>query len=162
MVAPRTCPCHSGEQYESCCGPLHKKTTEAPSAERLMRSRYSAFALKLVPYLYETFHSEHPDRKLPKGEVMRGLRDAAESFRYMGLRILSSREDEAKGEAQVLFHARLFERGQDRSFVELSTFRKEDGGWRYVDGVTVPFALVKAEVDAMTIENFPGKKAATK
>lgn len=127
-----------------------------------MRSRYSAFALKLVPYLYETFHSEHEDRKLPKAEVMRGLRDAAESFRYMGLRILSTSEDEAKGEAKVLFHARLFERGQDRSFVELSTFRKEDGAWKYVDGVTVPFALVKAEVDAMTIENFPGKKAATK
>ena len=127
-----------------------------------MRSRYAAFALKLIPYLYETFHSEHEDRKLPKGDGRRGLRDAAESFRYMGLRILDAREDAEKGEARVLFHARLFERGQDRSFIELSTFRREDGGWKDVDGVTVPFGLVKHEVDAMTIDTYPGKKGAAK
>jgi SEC-C motif-containing protein len=124
----------------------------------MMRSRYAAFALKLVPYLYETFHSEHEDRKLPRNEVMRGLRDAAEGFRYMGLRILDTREDDERGEAQVLFYARLFERGHDRSFVELSEFRREGGGWRYLRGYTVPIGLVRERLDGMTIDTFPGKK----
>lgn len=125
-----------------------------------MRSRYSAFALKLIPYLYETFHSTHEDRKLPRNEVMRGLRDAAEAFRYMGLTILDTRTDEEQGVAQVLFSARLFERGQNRSFVELSTFKREEGGWRYSEGVTIPLSLVKDTVDTMTIATFPGKKSA--
>ncbi|MFO0561203.1 MAG: YchJ family metal-binding protein [Polyangiales bacterium] len=160
MVAPRQCPCHSGQQYEECCAPFHKKTQEPPTPEKMMRSRYSAFALKLVPYLYDTFHSTHEDRKLPRNEVLRGLRDAAEGFRYMGLQILDTRTDEANGIAWVLFNARLFERGQNRSFVELSTFKKEDGGWRYSDGVTVPLSLVKDTVDTLTIDTFPKKKGA--
>jgi SEC-C motif-containing protein len=160
MVAPRQCPCHSGQQYEACCAPYHQKKQEPATPEQMMRSRYSAFALKLVPYLYDTFHSSHEDRKLPRNEVMRGLRDAAEGFRYMGLQILDTRTDEANGVAWVLFNARLFERGQNRSFVELSTFKKEDGGWRYSDGVTVPLSLVKDTVDTLTIDTFPKKKGA--
>ena len=35
---------------------------EAPDAERLMRSRYSAFALREVAYLWKTLHPDHPDR----------------------------------------------------------------------------------------------------
>jgi SEC-C motif-containing protein len=160
MVAPRTCPCHSGEQYESCCAPFHKKIREAPTAEKLMRSRYSAFALKLIPYLYDTFHSEHEDRALPKAEVLRGLRDAAEGFRYMGLRILDAREDALAGTAQVLFVAKLFERGTDRTFVELSDFKQEGGGWRYVRGATVPLSLVRSQLDELTIDTFPVRKKA--
>lgn len=49
-LAGRRCPCGSGEAYGSCCGRLHARlVTEgvlaAPTAEALMRSRYSAFAL---------------------------------------------------------------------------------------------------------------------
>jgi GNAT superfamily N-acetyltransferase len=40
----------------------------------------------------------------------------------------------------VLFHARIFERGEDRSFSELSTFVREDGAWRYASGVSLPAA----------------------
>ena len=44
------CPCGRGETYGACCGPLHSGEP-APTAERLMRSRYAAFALGLVEYL---------------------------------------------------------------------------------------------------------------
>jgi SEC-C motif-containing protein len=160
MAGPRTCPCFSGELYEACCAPFHKRTREPPTAELMMRSRYSGFALKLVPYLYDTFHSEHEDKKLPKAEVLRGLRDASEGFRYMGLRILQSRQDDAAGTAQVLFFARLFERGTERSFVELSEFKKENGGWRYVSGRTLPLALVRSQLETLTIDTFPKAKEA--
>ena len=39
------CPCLSGSAYQDCCGPYHSGSADAPTAERLMRSRYSAFVL---------------------------------------------------------------------------------------------------------------------
>lgn len=41
------CLCHSGQTYQACCQPLHSGQP-APNAERLMRARYSAYALKMV------------------------------------------------------------------------------------------------------------------
>ena len=38
------CPCGLGDDYESCCGRFHAGAP-APTAEALMRSRYSAFAV---------------------------------------------------------------------------------------------------------------------
>jgi SEC-C motif-containing protein len=53
---PVRCPCLSGETYDECCGPLHRGEAEAPTAERLMRSRFSAFALGDADYLLRTWH----------------------------------------------------------------------------------------------------------
>lgn len=49
------CPCGRGQRYAECCEPLHAGEP-APTAERLMRSRYSAFALGLVAYLLDSWH----------------------------------------------------------------------------------------------------------
>src|SRR3569833_3134762 len=37
------CPCGSGKEYEACCGEIIGGKRAAPTAEALMRSRYSAF-----------------------------------------------------------------------------------------------------------------------
>ena len=52
------CPCSSGATYDTCCGPLHAGQKAAATAEQLMRSRYSAFALGLTDYLVETWHPD--------------------------------------------------------------------------------------------------------
>lgn len=54
LDAAAPCPCGRGEAYGACCGPLHSGEA-APTAERLMRSRYSAFALGLSEYLLESW-----------------------------------------------------------------------------------------------------------
>ena len=48
------CPCGRGISFAECCGPLHAGEA-APSAERLMRSRYSAFAVGDADYLLATW-----------------------------------------------------------------------------------------------------------
>ena len=53
---PRRCPCTSGLPYDECCGPLHRGERAAPTAEQLMRSRFSAFALADAAYLLATWH----------------------------------------------------------------------------------------------------------
>src|SRR6266496_3948099 len=49
------CPCGLGDDHESCCGRLHAGAP-APTAESLMRSRYSAFAVGDTGYLLRTWH----------------------------------------------------------------------------------------------------------
>jgi SEC-C motif-containing protein len=133
-MASNPCPCSSGLRYRECCQPFHRGEAEAPTPTALMRSRYSAFALKEVDYLWRTLHPLHPDRARPEEEVKRELRKSASSFKYTGLRILDAEGPDASGEARVLFHARLFEKGRDCSFLEASRFRQEGGGWRYLSG----------------------------
>jgi SEC-C motif-containing protein len=99
-----------------------------------MRSRYAAFALGLGAYLVETLSADHPDREHDAGALATALSRAKETQRFMGLTILESSADGDEGE--VIFHARIFERGIDRSFTERSRFRKEAGGWRYTGGDT--------------------------
>lgn len=50
------CPCLSGSPYAECCGPVIDGTKAAPTAERLMRSRFAAFALGNREYLRESWH----------------------------------------------------------------------------------------------------------
>jgi len=50
------CPCGSGTAFNQCCQPYHLKVKAAPTAEALMRSRYSAFVVADADYLYETTH----------------------------------------------------------------------------------------------------------
>ncbi|NEM90040.1 YchJ family protein [Galbitalea soli] len=49
------CPCQSGLPYDECCGPIHSGAA-APTAEKLMRSRFSAFALGRSAYLLASWH----------------------------------------------------------------------------------------------------------
>src|SRR5687768_5433704 len=55
-VRNRRCPCGSGLPLGDCCGRLHDGTVTAATAEQLMRSRYSAFALGEPGYLLATWH----------------------------------------------------------------------------------------------------------
>ncbi|MEG2139978.1 MAG: YchJ family metal-binding protein, partial [Bilophila sp.] len=48
------CPCCSGRTYEDCCAPYVEGRESAPTAEALMRSRYTAHALGKYDYLNET------------------------------------------------------------------------------------------------------------
>jgi SEC-C motif-containing protein len=50
------CPCLSGLTYGGCCERLHRGTATAQTAEQLMRSRYSAFAVGDRDYLLATWH----------------------------------------------------------------------------------------------------------
>ena len=55
-VATR-CACGSGADYAACCGALIDAKKPAPTAEALMRSRYTAFTRAAVDYLIETHSS---------------------------------------------------------------------------------------------------------
>lgn len=129
MAKPTDCPCHSGLRYSACCEPFHEGAAIAETPEKMMRSRYSAFAKGLGKYLIETLAANHPDRKEDPGQLLISFSRAKDHQRYMGLTILETHADGDRGE--VKFHARIFEKGKDVSFTEHSVFVKENGAWRY-------------------------------
>jgi len=62
------CPCGFGNPYDACCGPIHHGAL-APTAERLMRSRYSAFVLHLGDYLAHSWHPETRPEEFTAGDI---------------------------------------------------------------------------------------------
>ena len=52
----KTCPCGTGTAYDACCGRLHRGAAQAATAEELMRSRYSAYAVGDLDHVFRTWH----------------------------------------------------------------------------------------------------------
>lgn len=132
MKPVKACPCHSGAAYKDCCKPRHDATKPPETPEALMRSRYAAFALGLGGYLVDTLTSDHEDRAQPTDEHARELSRVKDTLKFLGLRVLSATTEGDAGE--VLFFARVFEKGKNVSFAERSRFRREGGLWRYASG----------------------------
>lgn len=130
-MAAIPCPCGSKLRYSQCCRPFHVEGKEAETAEKLMRSRFSAFALREVEYLWKTLDAEHPERRRAHDEVCRELRVACQKYKYVRLHVESVQEASPHETAQVTFFAEVFESGKNRSFRETSLFRHDGVGWRY-------------------------------
>jgi SEC-C motif-containing protein len=128
----RPCPCCSKLTLDKCCEPylLGKKLPETP--ERLMRSRFSAYALQRPDYLVSTT-AEAEREKLDPEELAVYCR----SVKCISLKILKTEAGGAQDETgTVLFHASLQMNGKRMLHRELSRFTRENGRWVYVDGDT--------------------------
>ncbi|PIT71528.1 YchJ family protein [Limnohabitans sp. G3-2] len=118
----RTGPKGQVQALDDCCGPLHAGQP-APDAERLMRSRYSAFVQGDVPYLLATWHSTQRPAELT----------LETGGKWLGLDIKQHRVTGADT-AEVEFVARFRVGGKAVRQHERSRFVREDGRWLYVDG----------------------------
>jgi SEC-C motif-containing protein len=119
---------------EGCCGPYVEGRAAAPTAEALMRARYTAFVLKKVPYILETHHSK------TKEEISEeGVRDWSERAEWLGLEILATEAGgEKDDEGFVRFVARYKEKGSIVNHLEDARFERENGAWRFVTGNPPP------------------------
>ena len=54
------CPCESGQIYDKCCGLFLAGMGFAPTAEALMRSRYTAYVEENAVYMIPTWHPDQP------------------------------------------------------------------------------------------------------
>lgn len=124
MKQPDACPCGSGRRYAICCRPLHAGEKPAASAEALMRSRYSAYVLKLGDYLLATWHATTRPSELDL---------EADSSKWLGLDVRRHQVLD-DSHATVEFVARYRIAGRGHRLHELSRFVCEDGRWLYVDG----------------------------
>lgn len=117
-----SCPCGSGLPFETCCALYLNGTTLAPSAEALMRSRYSAFVQRDWAYLNRT-------------QVQQDNGPPTPDMEWLGLDVLvchAGGPDDTEG--TVEFVARYSHEGRPGSLHEISHFHKENDQWLYVSG----------------------------
>lgn len=126
------CLCGSGENYTACCGKYIKGAIPAPTAEALMRSRYTAYALKKVDYLLET---THPDFRTE--ELAEAIASWARKTDWIKLHIIATdagQENDTEG--RVEFVAEYMTDSTIGRHHECSLFQKKNGIWLYVDEET--------------------------
>lgn len=127
------CPCGSSADFEACCQPYHAgKLPE--TAEKLMRSRYSAFCVKNVDYIIAT--------TVPNQQSLLNKDDLqawADGMNWTRL-VVKNHNKVGKRHAQVHFQA-YFDNGQgEQVHDELSAFVKVGERWYFLDP-TVPVSL---------------------
>lgn len=122
------CPCLSGEQYGDCCGPFHRGEAQAPTAEQLMRSRYSAFVVMDAAYLLRTWH---PDTRPAELTLEAGIQ-----WRRLDI-VSTSRGGPLDREGTVEFKAHFRHDGVGGVHHESSRFLRADRRWYYLDAVWV-------------------------
>ncbi|MBE7525985.1 SEC-C domain-containing protein [candidate division WWE3 bacterium] len=119
------CPCGSSQHYENCCGCYLDQGETAPTAENLMRSRYTAYTLKREDYLLATWHPGTRPASLE-------LTDES-AHQWLGLTV-KRHEQAAADQAIVEFVARYKINGRAYRLHEISRFVRENERWFYIDG----------------------------
>ena len=126
----KTCPCGSGKPFAYCCEPIVQGQKFAPTAEALMRSRYSAFAMGAVDYLINT---TAPEMRGPDDKEI--LEEQVKYTNWLGLNIISTSQGGRNDDQGIVeFEARFETTEQTAVLYEKSHFRREDKQWLYVDG----------------------------
>lgn len=119
------CPCGSARPFDACCGPALDGSVAPATAEALMRSRYSAYTMRLEPYLLDSWHpSTRPPPPLFSADALP---------KWIDLDVRSHHQIDAT-HAVVEFVARYRVGGRADRLHETSRFIREDGRWFYVDG----------------------------
>lgn len=140
------CPCGSGLSYEACCQPFHLGKKLPESAEELLRSRYSAYALVIPEYIVDTNHPEAPENQ--GVDVLKATRQAARMQQFEGLDILrhepGAQVDRCEISHRVRYSMavddpRLVLQGGRRKYLrsERSVFVRENNSWLYLDSTAL-------------------------
>ena len=132
-MAEDICPCRvmtkDARAYADCCQPFILDHKAAPTAEALMRSRYSAFVLGLGDYLMDTWDPSTRPATMDLNEP-----------RVRWLRLEVRRVDQIdENRATVDFVAYSQQRGRRMRLHEISRFERKDGKWLYLDPLSIKF-----------------------
>jgi SEC-C motif domain protein len=118
------CFCGTTNSFQNCCEPYLKGMAHVATAEKLMRSRYSAFATGAADYLVNTTHISKR-RFHNKKDILAW----SQSNTWLKLEVLDRTEN------TVTFRAYyLDENLKAQIHYEHATFKLENGKWFYVDG----------------------------
>lgn len=125
MDTLQPCPCESGAPYASCCRRAHLGEPTV-TAEALMRSRYSAYALGRVDHLFRTWHPRTRPREV------RGVPE----LEWEGLAVRATVDGGPEDDTGLVeFEARWRSTvtGERGVLSERSRFERRRGRWVYVE-----------------------------
>jgi SEC-C motif-containing protein len=122
------CPCGKPAFFSQCCETYILGISHPPTAETLMRSRYSAYATGAIPYI---IHTTHPDNRssLHVSDIQSWLLEVTS---WDKLEILSTNKGlESDAEGTVEFIAHFHQKGLPQFIHEKSRFKKINTTWVY-------------------------------
>jgi SEC-C motif domain protein len=127
------CPCGSQSLYGNCCEPYLLGLAVAPTAEALMRSRYTAYSQGAPEYLVKTLHPSKR-RKPDKSELL----ESTATLQWIGLKIVKTqrggiRDKKGMVEFVATYRGKAF-LAVPGELHERSRFLKENNQWFYIDG----------------------------
>ena len=124
------CHCGNAKPYEKCCGLFIDGSQLPDTAEKLMRSRYSAYVLENDDYLLKTWHpTTRPKNKPSKNENPGTI--------WTNLEVLRTEKGQKNDKDGVVeFIAQCEIKGNASHLHETSDFVFEDNRWFYVDAQT--------------------------
>ncbi len=126
------CPCGSRADLDDCCGPIIAGDVSAPTAEALMRSRYTAFTRADMAYVESTQIQDEDDESDSAANE-----NEMNEVEWVGLEIFKTADGGEDDDTGMVEFAAQFKRdGVLGVHRERSSFRREDGNWIYVDGET--------------------------
>jgi SEC-C motif domain protein len=127
------CTCGSIREFDDCCGPIIGGALPG-TAEELLRSRYTAFALGNTDYLVDTLT---PDIRDTFDQIEAESTAAGADWQSLEVRtVTGGGVDDETGSIEFVATFRLH--GQNRIHHELSQFRREEGRWMCAGGQTNP------------------------
>jgi SEC-C motif-containing protein len=126
------CPCGSQKKYSECCQPFHDGKAKPDTAEKLMRSRYSAYVAHAVDYVEQTSDPRHRE-SFDKEAAL----EWAKESEWLKLEIVSTRDGkpgDLEGEVEFKAHYRREGKEVVHHEVSLFTFFPKEQCWYYTDG----------------------------
>jgi SEC-C motif domain protein len=109
----------------------------APTAETLMRSRYTAYSLNRIDYIMETCHPS-----ILKQQDEAAIRRWCENSQFLRLDLIETRAGNAQDDqGTVRFIAWIKEKDVLGGIHERSTFAKYEGFWTYLSGQHFPLKM---------------------
>jgi len=130
MITTQRCPCQSGDTLGDCCARFLNAVGTAfpPTAQALMRSRFTAFATGDAGYLLATWHPAHRPSGLELDPEQQWYR----------LDILETRAGgPLDTDGEVTFRAHYRYQGARESFTETSSFVRMGRQWLYVSALSL-------------------------
>ena len=135
------CPCGSNKAFSECCESFIKEVKLPETAEKLMRSRYSAYDKKEIDYLFNTTYPEY--QKYYDKESIRQWAAITVWKKLEVIRTVKGQTSDTTG--QVEFKAYYSENGINKVHHELSDFKKENGKWFFQSGIQPQVKEIKTE-----------------
>jgi SEC-C motif-containing protein len=124
MENTKLCPCGSLISLQECCLPYIQGDIIVPTAEKLMRARFTAFYLNDSEYLYKTTHVSQK-KYTNKSDILAW----AQINTWQKLEIINHTENTVEFKAYYLDQNNI-----PQIHHEKSTFILFQNNWYYVDG----------------------------
>lgn len=139
-MTQKLCPCGSKKAEQYCCGMYLSGKKKPETAEKLMRSRYTAFYRGKVDYLIATLH---PGKR--NSQDKQELTASINNTQWLGLTIISTQKGKKNDSTGTVEFEAIYQVDEPRQLHECSRFVKTGGQWFYVDGDILPGTTPKSK-----------------